>query len=104
MACDVVFAGKAACFGDQHAQYGCTPAGVARSVCRVWSACAGRSIRRIPAPRPSRRWGLANAVFEDAELQDKAMAYAVQLAKRNPQGIALMKSLSRQGLDGTGEI
>jgi enoyl-CoA hydratase/carnithine racemase len=46
-------------------------------------------------------WGLANAVFEDGDLQAKAMEYAAQLAKRNPEGIAAMKSLSRTGLDGT---
>jgi enoyl-CoA hydratase/carnithine racemase len=105
MACDVVFAGKAARFGDQHAQYGLIPGwGGTQRLPRLVGLRRALDLMYSSAwltPEQAMDWGLANAVFEDGELQDKAMAYAVQLAKRNPEGIALMKSLSRQGLDGT---
>lgn len=105
MACDVIFAGKSAKFGDQHAQYGLIPGwggtqrlprlvGLRRALDLMYSG-------RWLSSGEAMDWGLANAVFEDGELQAKAMEYAVQLGKRNPQGIAMMKALSRQGLDGT---
>jgi enoyl-CoA hydratase/carnithine racemase len=105
MACDVVFAAKSAKFGDQHAQYGLIPGwggtqrlprlvGLRRALDLMYS---GKWLNSDEAVT----WGLANAVFEDGDLQAKAMEYAAQLAKRNPEGIAAMKSLSRKGLDGT---
>ncbi len=105
MACDVLFAGKSAKLGDQHAQYGLIPGwggtqrlprlvGLRRALDLMYSG-------RWLSSEEAMDWGLVNAVYEDGELQDKAMGYASQLAKRNPEGIAAMKSLSRQGLDGT---
>lgn len=105
MSCDVVFAGRSAKLGDQHAQYGLIPGwggtqrlprlvGLRRALDLMYSG-------RWLSSEEAMDWGLVNAVHEDGELQDKAMAYASQLAKRNPEGIAAMKSLSRQGLDGT---
>ncbi|MGE0659779.1 MAG: enoyl-CoA hydratase/isomerase family protein [Reyranellaceae bacterium] len=105
MACDVVFAGRSAKLGDQHAQYGLIPGwggtqrlprlvGLRRALDLMYSG-------RWLSSEEAMDWGLVNAVHEDGELQDKATAYASQLAKRNPEGIAAMKSLSRQGFDGT---
>ncbi|MGE0151039.1 MAG: enoyl-CoA hydratase/isomerase family protein [Reyranellaceae bacterium] len=105
MACDVLFVGKSARLGDQHAQYGLVPGwggtqrlprlvGLRRALHLMYSGAWLEADEALD-------WGLANAVFEDGELQAKAMEFARQLAKRNPQGIAAMKSLSRQGLDGS---
>lgn len=105
MACDVLFAGKAARFGDQHAQYGLIPGwggtqrlsrlvGLRRALHLMYSGV-------WLAPEEARDWGLVNFVVEDGDLAAKAMEYAATLGKRNPQAIAAMKSLARQGLDGT---
>ncbi len=45
-------------------------------------------------------WGLVNFVVPDAELRDRALAYAADLAKKSRPGLAAMKRLSRDGLEG----
>jgi enoyl-CoA hydratase/carnithine racemase len=99
MACDVVFAACSARLGCQHAQYGLVPGwggtqrlprlvGLRRALDLMFSA------RWLDAAE-AQDWGLVNAVVDDEALHEQARAYAAMLATRNPDGLALMKSLAR---------
>ncbi len=100
---DVVFAGKSAKLGDQHAQFGLVPGwGGSQRLTRL----IGR--RRAIELMFSARWlnaeqaldfGLVNYVEEDDTLFDSALAYCQQLCQRSSAGLALMKQLSDRGLD-----
>lgn len=103
LAGDVVFAGKSAKLGDQHAQFGLVPGwGGSQRLTRL----IGR--RRAIELMFSARWldaeqaldfGLINYVEEDDSLFDSALAYCQQLCQRSSVGLALMKQLSDRGLD-----
>jgi enoyl-CoA hydratase len=104
MACDVVLAAETAQFGDQHARYALVPGfggtqrlprlvGLRRALELMYS---GRWI----AADEALSWGLVNFVVPDAELRDRALAYAADLAKKSRPGLAAMKRLSREGLEG----
>ena len=105
LACDVVFAAKDARFGDQHAQFGLIPGwggsqrlprivGLRRSLDLFFSA------RWIDADT-ALQWGLVNYVVEPDKLGDAALEYCARLATRSQTGIATMKRLARQGLEGS---
>ncbi len=105
LSCDVVFAASNARFGDQHAQFGLIPgwggtqrfariAGLRRSLDLLFSA------RWIDAAT-ALQWGLVNYVVEPDQLDALALAYCAKLATRSRVGIANMKRLARQGLEGT---
>lgn len=103
LAGDVVFAGKNARLGDQHAQFGLIPGwGASQRLPRL----IGR--RRAIELMLSARWlnaeealdfGLVNYVVEDDKLFDSALAYCQQLCQRSSAGLALMKQLTDRGLD-----
>ena len=103
LAGDVVFVGKSARLGDQHAQFGLIPGwGGSQRLPRL----IGR--RRAIELMLSARWlnaeealnfGLVNYVVEDNKLFDSALAYCQQLCQRSSAGLALMKQLSDRGLD-----
>jgi len=103
MACDVVFAGDGARFGDQHAQFGLIPGfggsqrltrliGLRRALDLFYSA------RWIDAAE-AERFGLVNHVVPDTELWAAAGDYCATLATRSRVGLAEMKRLAREGLD-----
>jgi enoyl-CoA hydratase len=105
LACDVVFAAKDARIGDQHAQFGLIPGwggsqrfprtvGLRRGLDMFFSA------RWIDADT-ALQWGLVNYVVEPGKLADAALAYCTQVATRSRVGIATMKRLARQGLEGS---
>ena len=105
LACDVVFAATDLRVGDQHAQYGLVPGwggsqrfprivGLRRALDMFYSA------RWIDA-QTALQWGLVNYVVESDQLGAAALEYCTKLAKRSRIGIATMKRLARQGLDGT---
>ena len=103
LAGDVVFAGKSARLGDQHAQFGLIPGwGGSQRLPRL----IGR--RRAIELMLSARWlkaeealdfGLVNYVVDDDKLLDSALAYCQQLCQRSSTGLALMKQLTDRGLD-----
>lgn len=104
LACDVVFAGKSAQLGCQHARYGLVPGwggtqrlarivGVRRALDLMFS---GRWLKADEALA----WGLVNNVFDDGVLAGMAETYCADLAKKNPGGLVVMKQLCRNGLDG----
>ncbi len=104
MACDIAIAARTAQFGDQHAQYGLVPGwggtqrlprlvGVRRALDLMFSA------RWITAEE-AERWGLVNRVVADDSLQEEALAYCRALTNRSGPGLALMKRLTREGLNG----
>jgi len=105
LACDVVFAGEGARVGDQHARYGLIPGGggtqrlprlvgLRRALDLMYS---NRWIEAVEAER----WGLVNYVVPDSELFDRAADYCRALAGKSRSGLAEMKRLSRQGLEGS---
>ena len=105
LSCDVVFAASDARFGDQHAQFGLIPgwggtqrlpriAGLRRSLDLLFSA------RWIDAAT-ALQWGVVNYVVEPDRLDALALEYCAKLATRSRVGIANMKHLARQGLEGT---
>lgn len=104
MVCDVVFAGRAqARFGDQHARYGLVPGWggsqrLVRLVGRRRALDLMFSARWIDAEE-ARDWGLATHVVDDAALLGEALAYAGDLARRNPDGLAAMKALAHAAED-----
>ncbi|MBL8382499.1 MAG: enoyl-CoA hydratase/isomerase family protein [Burkholderiales bacterium] len=104
LSCDVVFMASDAKVGDQHAQFGLVPgwggtqrfprtAGLRRSLDLMFSG------RWIDAPT-ALAWGLANYVVEPEALHAEAMAYCQKLATRSRTGLAAMKRLARQGMEG----
>ncbi len=99
LACDVVFAAQSARLGDQHARFGLVPGwggsqrlpiaiGPRRALDLLFSA-------RWLSADEALDWGLVNFVVEDAALDASALDYCRDLAARNPDGLALMKSLAR---------
>lgn len=105
LACDVVIAGETARLGDQHAHFGLIPGwggsqrlprivGLRRSLDLFFTA------RWLDAAT-ALDWGLVNQVVPDDALQQAALDYCTALAGRNPDGLALMKKLAREGLDGS---
>ena len=105
LACDVVFAARDFRIGDQHAQFGLVPgwggtqrfpriAGLRRSLDLMFSA------RWIDADSAF-QWGLVNYLVEPDKLNESALEYCRKLATRSRTGLATMKRLARQGLEGS---
>jgi enoyl-CoA hydratase len=105
MSGDVLFLAESGRMGDQHAQFGLIPGwggtqrlgrhlGRRRALDLMYSA-------RWLSSAEALDWGLANYVVADDKLWDEAMAYCQKLSLRNPEGLAMMKSLTLQGLEGT---
>lgn len=100
---DVVFAGRSARMGDQHAQFGLIPGwggsqrlaralGVRRALDLMFSA------RWLDAEE-ARSFGLVNTIVDDDKLHHDAMAYCAKLAERSRIGLAEMKRLARKGIE-----
>lgn len=105
LACDVVIASSDFRVGDQHAQYGLIPGwGGSQRIPRIVGLRRGLdllfSARWVDAPT-ALQWGLVNYVVEPDQLRATALNYCTKLATRSRPGIAMMKRLARQGLDGT---
>jgi enoyl-CoA hydratase len=105
LACDIAIAAHDARFGDQHAQYGLLPGfgasqriprliGLRRSMDLFFSA------RWLDA-QTAREWGLVNQVVDAGELRQAALDYCERLATRSRIGLATMKRLAREGLEGS---
>lgn len=104
LACDVVFAARDARFGDQHAQFGLVPgwggsqrlprvAGLRRALDLFFSA------RWLDA-ETAQQWGLVNHVVAADELAAEALAYCRAVGTRSRGGLAIMKRLAREGVEG----
>ena len=107
LACDIIFAAKDARFGDQHAQFGLIPGwGGSQRMPRIVGLRRGLdlffSARWIDADTAG-QWGLVNYVAEPEQLGEAALAYCTRLATRSRIGIATMKRLARQGMEGSSE-
>ncbi len=103
MSGDVLFLAESGRMGDQHAQFGLIPGfggtqRLPRLVGRRRALELMYSARWLDAAE-ALDWGLANYVVADDKLWAEAMAYAQKLATRNPEGLAMMKSLTLAGLD-----
>ncbi len=105
LACDVVIAAADARLGDQHARFGLVPGwggsqraarliGLRRALDLMFSA------RWLDAAE-AERVGLVNRVVPPDALQAASEDYCRELARGNPEGLALMKRLARQGLEGS---
>ena len=103
MACDLVFAGRSAQVGCQHARYGLVPGwGGTQRLARIVGLRRALDLmfsgRWLDAGE-AQVWGLVNHVVEDDALAGDPEAYCADLARKNPDGIAMMKRLCRDGLD-----
>jgi enoyl-CoA hydratase/carnithine racemase len=105
LACDVVFAARDARFGDQHAQFGLVPGwggtqrlprliGMRRALDLFYSA------RWIDAAT-AQQWGLVNHVVDADRLGAEALAYCHAVNGRSKGGLATMKRLAREGIEGS---
>ncbi len=108
LACDVIFAGRDARFGDQHAQFGLIPGwGGSQRIPRIVGLRRGLdmffSARWIDAAT-AEQWGLVNYVVEPDKLHEEALAYCTKIATRSRIGMATMKRLARQGMEGSLEV
>ena len=105
MACDVVFAGRSAQFGCQHAKYGLVPGWggtqrLARLVGHRRALDLMFSSRWLTAEE-AHAWGLVNHLAADDALASVAETYCADLAGKSRNGLAIMKHLCREGLDGS---
>ena len=105
MACDVVFASRSAKLGCQHARYGLVPGwggtqrltrlvGLRRALDLMFSA-------RWLSSEEALEWQLVNHVVDDDLLLSAAESYCNELASRSADGLSIMKSLARNGLEGS---
>lgn len=105
LACDVVFAAHSARIGDQHAQYGLVPGGGGTQrlprLIGLRRALDLMYTNRWLDAAEAERWGLVNYVVEDDALFERALDYCRTLAGKSRSGLAAMKRLSRQGLEGS---
>ena len=102
LACDLVFAGPAAAFGDGHANYGLLPGGggSVRLPKRVGLATARYlmfSGRTLPASELAHT-DLVTHLVSDGSLDAEVQALAEEIATKSPLGLARMKSLVTDGL------
>ena len=105
LACDVVIASRDARFGDQHAQFGLVPGwGGSQRLPRLVGARRALdlffSARWIDA-ETALQWGLVNHVVDADRLDPEALAYCHAVCGRSRGGLATMKRLARQGLEGS---
>lgn len=108
LACDIIFAAKDARFGDQHAQFGLIPGwGGSQRMPRIVGLRRGLdlffSARWIDADT-ALQWGLVNYVVEPDQLGEAALEYCARIATRSRIGMASMKRLARQGMEGALEV
>ena len=108
VACDTVFAAERARIGCQHARYGLPPGGggtqrLARLVGLRRALDLMFTARWLDSAE-AERWGLFNHVVPDEELDTRARAYCADLAAKSRHGLAFMKSMARQGLEGPLEV
>jgi enoyl-CoA hydratase/carnithine racemase len=103
MCADVVIAADDARIGCQHAQYGLVPGwggtqrlprivGMRRALDLMYSA---RWLTAVEALA----WGLINQIVPASSLGSATAEYVDKLASRNPEALAAMKQLARQGAD-----
>ncbi len=96
---DLIWASETAQFAFAEPVIGLTP--VAGGVYRLASrAGMGRAIETVLTARPydaatMERWGVVNRVLPDAELDEKALAFARRLAAGPTQAYAVTKELMR---------
>ncbi len=101
MCADVVLLADNARMGCQHARYGLVPGwggtqrlprlvGQRRALDLMYTA-------RWLEPAEAIEWGLANQVVAADQLHSTALSYAERIAGGNPQGLAAMKKLAREG-------
>ena len=105
LACDVIFAASDFRIGDQHAQFGLIPGwGGSQRFPRIVGLRRGLdmffSARWIDADT-ALQWGVVNYVVEPEKLGEAALEYCAKITTRSRIGIATMKQLARQGLEGS---
>lgn len=105
LSCDVVLAEAGARFGDQHGKFGIIPGwGGSQRLPRVIGLRRAKdlllSARWIDA-ETALQWGLVNYVCEAGTLASASETYCRMLATRSRQGLASMKRLADNGLEGS---
>lgn len=104
LGCDMIWAGESARFGLVERVVGLTPGagGTQRIAERAGPARARELVMsgRIYDAATMERWNVVNRVVADAELADKAMAFARELAAGPTRAHAMTKRIVRAYLDG----
>ncbi|WP_245758788.1 enoyl-CoA hydratase/isomerase family protein [Tropicimonas isoalkanivorans] len=104
MACDMVIAGESSKFGDQHGQFGLVPGwGGSQRLPRLVGLRRALdlflSVRWITAAEAA-DWGLITKAVPDEDLKTEVEQLLSSFSTRSSRGLALMKLLAREGLDG----
>ena len=100
---DVVLLADNGRMGCQHARYGLVPGwggtqrlprlvGLRRALDLMYSA-------RWLSADEALAWGLANQIVAAEELAQQSLEYSTRLARGNPEALAAMKRLAREGLE-----
>lgn len=104
LGCDMIWAGESARFGLVERVVGLTPGagGTQRMAERAGPARAREFVMsgRLYDAATLERWNVINRVLPDAELHDKAMAFARDLAAGPTRAHAMTKRIVRAYLDG----
>ena len=105
LSCDVAFAAQTARFGDQHAAFGLIPGwGGSQRLTRTVGLRRAMDLFLSASwidAAVAKDWGLVNRVCKESALRSEALTYCRGLAERSKPGLALMKQLARQGLNGS---
>ncbi len=107
LSCDLAFAGESARIGDAHLPFGqMGGGGVLTLLPRAVGPARARELiftGRLLAPAEALDWGLVSKVVPDAELIDAGVAFAREVAKKSPLGVANAKQVLNAALhEGTG--
>ncbi len=102
LACDIVLAAEEATFADTHVKVGLTPGwGLSQRLARVVGVHRAKELSftaRTFSAREAASWGIVNEVVPAAELLDRAVALAGDIACWPPEGVARMKAMIDGGL------
>jgi enoyl-CoA hydratase len=103
LACDFIYAGSHAKFGQPEVKLGVVPGfgGTQRLSRRVGLGVARELIYtgKIIGPEEALRIGLVNAVYPRAELSDKVMETAKAIVAVGPRALAAAKQVINRGFD-----
>lgn len=107
LSCDFAIAGESARIGDAHLPFGqMGGGGVLTMLPRAVGAARARELifsGRIMEPAEAAEWGLVSKVVPDAELLNAGLAFARDVAKKSPLGVANAKRVLNAALsEGTG--
>lgn len=101
LACDYLYAARSARFADTHARVGLIPGwGLSQKLPRLVGINRAREISftgNYFSAEQALEWGLVNAVCEDGELVERALASARDLAGTQPEALRRIRAMMNEG-------